>query len=151
MVVQYDANSGNLVLTYDHHLGPVNSVLFVDNDNRFVSTSVRICVSFLEAELTVCFGKDDKKVLVWEWNIPVPIKYISEPHMHSMPAIALHPSSTFFRSWCYSRAILFHYFPCSENFWLGQSLDNQIQVYGARDRFKLNRCVFAPDLQKARS
>jgi pre-mRNA-processing factor 17 len=101
VVVQYDANSGNLVQTYDHHLGPVNSVLFVDNDNRFVSTSVRICVSFLEAELTVCFGKDDKKVLVWEWNIPVPIKYISEPHMHSMPAIALHPSSTFFRSWCY--------------------------------------------------
>jgi pre-mRNA-processing factor 17 len=99
-IVQYDVKSGEICQQYDHHLGPVNSVLFVDDDSRIVSTS------------------DDKKVLVWEYNIPVPIKYISEPSMHSMPATALHPSG---------------------DFWVGQSLDNQILTWSARDKFRQNR------------
>jgi pre-mRNA-processing factor 17 len=98
--VQWDAKSGEIVQDYNHHLGPVNTVTFVDDNNRFISTS------------------DDKKVLVWEYNIPVPIKYISEPHMHSMPAVAVHPSG---------------------GYWVGQSLDNQILTWGARDKFRQNR------------
>ncbi|KAL8007521.1 putative WD40/YVTN repeat-like-containing domain superfamily, dynein regulator LIS1 [Plasmopara halstedii] len=100
MVVQFDTRSGEIVQEYNHHLQAVNSVTFVDDNTRFVSSS------------------DDKKVLVWEWGIPVPIKYISEPSMHSMPAVTLHPSGAFFA---------------------GQSLNNQIDVYTARDKFKLNR------------
>lgn len=97
MIVQFDARSGEIVQEYNHHLQAVNSVTFVDDNRRFVSTS------------------DDKKILVWEWGIPVPIKYISEPSMHSMPAVTLHPSGGFFA---------------------GQSLNNQIDVYSARDKVK---------------
>ncbi|KAI9991896.1 hypothetical protein PInf_017307 [Phytophthora infestans] len=100
MVVQFDTRSGEIVQEYNHHLKAVNSVTFVDDNKRFVSTS------------------DDKKLLVWEWGIPVPIKYISEPGMHAMPAVTLHPSGGFFA---------------------GQSLNNQIDVYTARDKFKMNR------------
>jgi hypothetical protein len=42
-------------------------------------------------------------VLVWEWDIGVPIKYISDPTMHAMPCLVMHPSHQFF---------------------IGQSLDN---------------------------
>ncbi|CAN0512897.1 unnamed protein product, partial [Ectocarpus sp. 8 AP-2014] len=39
-VVQYDARNGSeIVQEYNHHLGPVNTVLFVDDNQRFVSTS----------------------------------------------------------------------------------------------------------------
>jgi pre-mRNA-processing factor 17 len=62
--------------TYDQHLGPVNTITFVDNNRRFVSTS------------------DDKTIRGWDYDIPVVIKYIAEPYMHSMPAVALHPSGT---------------------------------------------------------
>jgi len=99
-VVQYDSRSGELVQTYDHHLAAVNTVTFVDEGRRFVSTS------------------DDKKALVWEYDTPVPIKYISEPDMHSMPAVNTHPSG---------------------EFWVGQSLDNKIVTYGATGRMKLFR------------
>ncbi|KAI9907797.1 hypothetical protein PsorP6_002947 [Peronosclerospora sorghi] len=102
MIVQFDTRSGGggRVQEYNHHLQAVNSVTFVDDARRFVSTS------------------DDKKVLVWEWGLPVPIKYIAEPSMHSMPAVTLHPSGHFFA---------------------GQAMNNQIDVYTARDKFKLVR------------
>lgn len=38
-VVQYDLRTGEVVQEYNHHLGPVNTVLFVDDNQRFVSTS----------------------------------------------------------------------------------------------------------------
>ncbi|KAJ8610013.1 hypothetical protein CTAYLR_006636 [Chrysophaeum taylorii] len=86
-----------IVQEYNHHLQPVNSVTFIDDDARFVSTS------------------DDKKIFIWEYNIPVPMKYISEPHMNAVPVVEVHPST---------------------QFWCGQSLDNQIVTYQARDKMK---------------
>jgi hypothetical protein len=65
-------------------------VTFFDEGRRFVSSS------------------DDKKILVWEFNIPVPIKYVSEPGMHSMPAMVMHPDGKHI---------------------VGQSLDNQICTF----------------------
>jgi hypothetical protein len=51
----------------------------VDENRRFVTTS------------------DDKTIRAWDFDIPVVIKYIAEPHMHSMPAVTLHPSSKHYR------------------------------------------------------
>ena len=60
-LITWDIRERNIVQEYDYHLSSVNSVTFVDGGRRFVSTS------------------DDKKILIWEWGIPAPIKYISEP------------------------------------------------------------------------
>ncbi|XP_078440289.1 transducin/WD40 repeat-like superfamily protein [Wolffia australiana] len=99
-IVQWDMNSGQITQEYDQHLGAVNTITFVDNNRRFVTSS------------------DDKSLRVWEFGIPVVIKYISEPHMHSMPAITLHPNS---------------------NWLAAQSLDNQILIYSTKERFQLNK------------
>ncbi len=75
--LQYDISSGEITQEYDQHLGPVNTITFVDENRRFVTTS------------------DDKTIRAWDFDVPVVIKYIAEPHMHSMPAVTLHPSSMF--------------------------------------------------------
>ncbi|KNA13557.1 hypothetical protein SOVF_115590 [Spinacia oleracea] len=99
-IMQWDMNTGEITQEYDQHLGAVNTITFVDNNRRFITSS------------------DDKSLRVWEFGIPVVIKYISEPHMHSMPAISVHPNS---------------------NWLAAQSLDNQILVYSTSDRFQLNK------------
>ncbi|KAF8139979.1 WD40-repeat-containing domain protein [Boletus edulis] len=98
-IIQYDINSGEITQEYDQHLGPVNTITFVDENRRFVTTS------------------DDKTIRAWDYDIPVVIKYIAEPHMHSMPAVTIHPSKKYFAA---------------------QSLDNQILVYST-DNFRQNR------------
>ncbi|KAH7104200.1 pre-mRNA splicing factor [Auriculariales sp. MPI-PUGE-AT-0066] len=98
-IIQYDMNSGDITQEYDQHLGPVNTITFVDDNRRFVTTS------------------DDKTIRAWEFDIPVVIKYIAEPHMHSMPAVTMHPSKKYFAA---------------------QSLDNQILIYNT-DNFRQNR------------
>ncbi|KAK9387675.1 WD40-repeat-containing domain protein [Lipomyces mesembrius] len=99
-IVQFDTNSGAVIQEYDHHLGAVNSITFVDENRRFMTTS------------------DDKSIRVWEWQINVPIKYIADPQQHSMPTVAPHPVGKYVAA---------------------QSLDNQILVFGATDRFRQNR------------
>ncbi|KAI0786117.1 pre-mRNA splicing factor [Abortiporus biennis] len=98
-IIQYDINSGEITQEYDQHLGPVNTITFVDDNRRFVTTS------------------DDKTIRAWDFDIPVVIKYIAEPHMHSMPAVTLHPNKKYFAA---------------------QSLDNQILVYST-DNFRQAR------------
>ncbi|KAJ7299717.1 hypothetical protein O6H91_03G041100 [Diphasiastrum complanatum] len=99
-IVQWDINTGEITQEYDQHLGAVNTITFVDDNRRFVTSS------------------DDKSLRVWEYGIPVVIKYISEPHMHSMPSITVHPNT---------------------NWLAAQSLDNQILIYSTRERFRLNK------------
>eukprot|EP00898_Chlorokybus_atmophyticus_P003311 jgi/Chlat1/3981/Chrsp26S04042 len=99
-IIQWDTRTGKLEQEYDQHLGAVNTITFVDDNRRFVTSS------------------DDKSLRVWEFGIPVVIKYISEPHMHSMPALTLHPNG---------------------NWLAAQSLDNQILIYSTRERFRLNK------------
>ena len=62
---------------YDQHLGPVNTIQFIDNNSKFVTTG------------------DDKTVRVWEWDIPFAIKYMADPGMHSMPTCTVHPSGKY--------------------------------------------------------
>ena len=97
-IVQWDLDTGDLVQEYNEHLGAVNTLTFVDEGRRFVSSS------------------DDKTLRVWEFGIPVQIKYIADPSMHSMPSVAVHPDKP--------------YMCC-------QSLDNQIVTYSTKERFKI--------------
>jgi len=76
-IVQYDVRSGELVQEYDHHLGPVNTITFCDENRRFVTTS------------------DDKSLRAWEYGIPVPIKFIAEPYMYSMNRAVHHTKKPF--------------------------------------------------------
>ncbi|MCJ1438265.1 hypothetical protein MMC27_007653 [Xylographa pallens] len=99
-IVQFDTRSGEMTQEYDHHLGPVNTITFVDQDRRFITTS------------------DDKSLRAWEYNIPVPIKFIAEPYMYSLVRASPHPSGKY---------VAF------------QSGDNQIVVYASTDRFRQNR------------
>lgn len=50
---QWDTRSGEVVQEYDRHLGAVNTITFVDENRRIVSTS------------------DDKSLRVWEWYVVV--------------------------------------------------------------------------------
>ena len=100
-IVTYDCTTGEITQEYNHHLGPVNAIVFAEDHGIKMVTS-----------------SDDKKVLVWEWDIGVPIKYISDPSMHSMPCMVMHPSFQYFAS---------------------QSLDNHIAVFQATNRFALQR------------
>jgi pre-mRNA-processing factor 17 len=63
-IYQWDVRTGAVCQEYNYHLQPCSTVTFFDEGRRFVSTS------------------DDKKILVWEFDIPVPIKYIQDPSMH---------------------------------------------------------------------
>lgn len=99
-ILCWDTRTGKVVQEYDRHLGAVNTVTFVDNGRKFVSTS------------------DDKSLRVWEWDIPVDVKYIAEPSMHSIPAVTASPNGK----------------------WLAcQSMDNKIQAFACMNRFKLNQ------------
>lgn len=96
-IVCWDTRSGDIVQEYDRHLGAVNTITFVDENRRFVSTS------------------DDKSLRVWEWDIPVDMKYIADPSMHSMPAVAKSPNGK----------------------WLAaQSLDNKVCVFTCGEKFR---------------
>jgi hypothetical protein len=79
---------------YEEHLSSVNAVCFIDDGRSFVSSA------------------DDKKLMIWEFGIPVVKKPISEPHMHSMPYLAeTNPDGEFF---------------------LAQSMDNQVLRLSSR-------------------
>jgi len=99
-IVQYDMRSGKQEQVYDQHLGAVNTLTFCEENRRFATTA------------------DDKKMLIWEYGIPVPIKHIADPTLHSMPAVTKTPN---------------------DKWLLCTNLDNQITTYSASDRFKLNR------------
>ncbi len=88
-ILQFDVNTGTKELEYAQHIGTVNTVKFYE-ENKFISSA------------------DDKKLFLWEFGIPVVIKHVSEPEMHTITSCAVHPS------WEY---------------YLGQSSDNQIVVY----------------------
>ena len=77
-IVQFDTreppDGEKSLFQYDHHLGPINTITFVDENRRFLSTS------------------DDKSIRAWDYNTNVPIKFIAEPYMFALTRAALHPS-----------------------------------------------------------
>mmetsp|Transcript_18506 Transcript_18506/g.51945 ORF Transcript_18506/g.51945 Transcript_18506/m.51945 type:complete len:569 (-) Transcript_18506:353-2059(-) len=100
-IYQWDLDSGDIVQEYNYHLGAVNTVTFLDppTGSRFVTTS------------------DDKTIRMWEFGIPVQIKYLADPSMHSMPAVAMNPTNSV---------------------WVGQSQGNEIVSYACSkgEKFK---------------
>ena len=76
-ILQYDTRSGEMVQEYDHHLGPINTLVFCDENRRFMSTS------------------DDKSLRAWEYGIPVPIKFIADPSMFALTRGAPPPSGKY--------------------------------------------------------
>lgn len=74
-------------MTYDEHLGAVNTITFLQDTKNFISTS------------------DDKKLYLWEFGVPVVVKHISESTMHSIPAACLHPSGQYFLGQCLDNKI----------------------------------------------
>jgi len=73
-IIQYDIRTGDVILQYEEHNGTVNTITFLDNNKKFVSTG------------------DDKKIYIWEFGIPVVMKHINEPDMHVIAAAAAHPN-----------------------------------------------------------
>ncbi|OQV19359.1 Pre-mRNA-processing factor 17 [Hypsibius exemplaris] len=99
-ILCWDTRSGEMVQEYDRHLGAVNTITFIDDNRRFMSTS------------------DDKSIRIWEWDIPVDMKYIADPGMHSLPAVTAAPNG----KWCAM-----------------QSMDNKLMIFSCLNRYKFNR------------
>lgn len=95
----YSISSNQVIQTYDHHLGSINSITFL-RTKRFISTS------------------EDKTVRIWDLQINIPVKLISDPSLHSMPVTRVHPENKYFAA---------------------QSMDNTIMVFSARERYKTNK------------
>ncbi|KAK3305681.1 WD40-repeat-containing domain protein [Chaetomium strumarium] len=88
-ILQYDSRAGNeTVQTYDHHLGAINTIEFIDENRRFMSTS------------------DDRSLRVWEYGIPVEIKTISEPDMFALTKSTQHPSGKYVLYQCSDNSIV---------------------------------------------
>ena len=78
-ILQFDVRTGNdIVQDYNHHLAAINTLEFIEEGGRFLSTS------------------DDKSVRAWDWSIPVPVKYIM-PEVDSFPLTrsTLHPNGKY--------------------------------------------------------
>lgn len=70
-ILQYDSRASNeTVQEYDHHLGAINTLEFIDENRRFMSTS------------------DDRSLRVWEYGIPVEIKTIRYVGRFPIPCAA---------------------------------------------------------------
>ncbi|KAL2258603.1 hypothetical protein VTK26DRAFT_8052 [Humicola hyalothermophila] len=88
-ILQYDSRVGNeTVQEYDHHLGAINTIEFIDESRRFMTTS------------------DDRSLRVWEYGIPVEIKTISEPDMFALTKSAQHPSGKYVLYQCSDNSIV---------------------------------------------
>ena len=77
-ITQHDIRTGSKTQTYDEHLGSVNSILFVDNNKKFISAS------------------DDKKVFMWDFGIPVVVRHVIDPDQLAISKTAIHPSQKYF-------------------------------------------------------
>lgn len=91
------ASKQGLIQVYDHHQSSILNLRYFSDGSKFISSS------------------EDKSIRIWENQINIPIKQISDTTQHSMPFINIHPQE--------------HYF-CT------QSMDNTIYSYGMKPKYK---------------
>eukprot|EP01028_Stygiella_incarcerata_P002294 TRINITY_DN1424_c1_g3_i4.p1 TRINITY_DN1424_c1_g3~~TRINITY_DN1424_c1_g3_i4.p1 ORF type:complete len:667 (-),score=177.37 TRINITY_DN1424_c1_g3_i4:2177-4057(-) len=88
---QWDIERGEVVQEYNEHLATVNTITFIDQNRKFVSSS------------------DDKTLRVWEYGMPVQLKLIQESWMHSMPAISLSPNKKWMAAQCMDNQVAIYH------------------------------------------
>lgn len=71
------------VMDYDRHYAAVNTINFFDGGRRFASAS------------------DDKRILIWDYGTPVPVKELQDPTMNAIAAVRV-------ATQCLSRARMHH-------------------------------------------
>eukprot|EP01080_Neovahlkampfia_damariscottae_P001804 gene1804-946_t len=98
-VEHYDVRSGDLIQSYGGHQGPVTSITFFDNNQKFISSS------------------NDKTIRIWEVQVPMVVRKIRNYHMDQIKSVAVHPGGEYF---------------------IAQSLDNQIYVFDTTEKYKLH-------------
>lgn len=99
-IMHYDlrvSEKDGLVQQYDHHLAGILALRYFPDGSKFISSS------------------EDKTVRIWNNQINIPIKQISDTTQHSMPFIDIHPSEKYF---------------CT------QSMDNSIYSYSMKPKYK---------------
>ncbi len=72
-IVQFDTRTGDNLQEYDYHLDAINSITFVDEGRKFITSS------------------DDKTIRVWEFGVPVQIQVIKDTEMHAASTASLSP------------------------------------------------------------
>lgn len=99
-IMHYDLRvneKDGLIQQYDHHLAGILALRYFPDGSKFISSS------------------EDKTVRIWDNQINIPIKQISDTTQHSMPFINIHPSERYF---------------CT------QSMDNSIYSYSMKPKYK---------------
>lgn len=91
------AEKNGLIQTYDHHQGSIIALNYFPDGTKILSSS------------------EDKTVRIWNNQINIPIKQISDTKQHSMPWINIHPQHD-----CFST----------------QSMDNTIYSYSMNPKYR---------------
>lgn len=91
------SHKNGLVQVYDHHLSSIIALKYFPDGSKFVSSS------------------EDKSMRIWENQINIPIKQISDTSQYSMPYIGIHPE---------------------QNYFAAQSMDNAIYAFSMKPKYK---------------
>eukprot|EP00835_Amoeboradix_gromovi_P003859 NODE_272_length_12196_cov_0.228404.p3 type:complete len:407 gc:universal NODE_272_length_12196_cov_0.228404:8814-7594(-) len=87
-IYQVDIRANEIIHEYDDHRGQINSINFLDNGARFVSTA------------------DDKTLRVFEFDLPLAVGYKSEPGLNAISNTVIHPDGEWILCQSFANAIL---------------------------------------------
>ncbi|CUS21809.1 LAQU0S04e01288g1_1 [Lachancea quebecensis] len=93
------AHKDGLVQVYDHHLSSIIALKYFPDGTKFISSS------------------EDKSMRIWDNQVNIPIKQISDTAQYSMPYVDVHPEH--------------HYFAT-------QSMDNAIYAFSMKPKYRRN-------------
>lgn len=86
-ILHYETRTNEIIRTYDHHLGAIGSLCFIDN--QFVSSS------------------DDKTLRLWKWNVNFPVRCVADPAQVAMSHTCAHPQEPIIVAQCLNRISCF--------------------------------------------